>query len=95
MIFVDIDGTLTDSPEQGGKPIPERIEKLKKLISDGKEVVLWTGGGSAYAKKFAQDHGIVGAVCISKPVTLVDDNPNVRPLGRIQVLDPATFFGAA
>lgn len=95
MIFVDIDGTLTDSPEKGGKPLMDRIEKLKRLIGEGQEVTIWTGGGTAYAKKFAQDFGIVGAVCIAKPMVLVDDNPNVRPLGRIKVIDPATFFGAA
>jgi hydroxymethylpyrimidine pyrophosphatase-like HAD family hydrolase len=94
MIFIDIDGTLTDSPESGGKPLVDRIEKLKLLIHKGQEVVLWTGNGTAYAKKFAQDNGIVGAVCVSKPHILVDDNPNIRPLGRIKVLDPATFFGS-
>lgn len=93
MLFIDIDGTLTDSPEYGGKPLIDRIKKIKYLISQGHEIVIWSGNGTAYAKKFAQDNDIVGTVCcIAKPTLLVDDNPTIRPLGRIKVVDPTTFF---
>jgi len=93
-IFVDIDGTLTDFGQQGGNPIAGHIEKLKKLIAQGVEVIIWSGGGTDYAKKFAEDHAISGVTCIGKPSLMVDDNPNVRPVGTMVIVEPAKFFSS-
>jgi ribonucleotide monophosphatase NagD (HAD superfamily) len=91
-IFVDIDGTLTDFGQQGGNPLPERIGKINRLIRKGIEVIVWSGGGTEYAKEFAEKNGIIGAVCIGKPEIMVDDNPNVRPVGTMTIVEPMTFF---
>ena len=96
MIFIDIDGTLTDHGQQGGNALPNRIEKVKRLIAKGKEVILWSGGGSAYVKWFAEKHDIKGAAAyISKPHIMVDDNPNLRPPGSIILVEPSHFFDDA
>ena len=92
-VFVDIDGTLTTVPTQKWGPvIPAHLEALKVLIASGREVILWTGGGSEYARAFAEKHGLNPAACIGKPETVVDDNPTIRPKGCIKIVDPATFF---
>jgi hypothetical protein len=91
-LYVDIDGTLTDLPTKGGNVIDDRITKVKRLIEAGQEVVIWSGGGTSYAKKFAQDHGLNGVVCIGKPDTVVDDNPTIRPSGRMAIRTPTEFF---
>jgi len=75
-IFVDVDGTLTD--EQRAKSVfksgrrEDVIAKVKKLISEGHEIVLWTGN-TKYAKQAAEELGIDAAVCVGKPDLLVDN----------------------
>ncbi len=91
-LYVDIDGTLTDKPNQGGKVYPERISKIKEILKSGREVVLWTGGGTRYAKQFAKEHGLDGVICIGKPVCCIDDNPTIRPAGRMLIKTPEEFF---
>lgn len=92
-IFIDIDGTLTDKPHgTWGNVYGERIAHLKSLLERGYEVVLWTGGGTSYAKAFAEKFDLMGAICIGKPGCIVDDNPDIRPQGRIAVLSPDKFL---
>lgn len=92
-IFIDIDGTLTDLPtKKGGNVLNDRIDLIKKLISEGHEVVIWSGGGTEYAKQFALLHGLDKVICIGKPSICVDDNPSIRPEERIKVLTPEYFF---
>ena len=90
-IFIDIDGTLTDSGLHGGKPIDERLMIVRKLVKAGKEVVIWSAGGTEYAQRFAKDHDINGVTCIGKPCLLVDDNPRVRAGGLLRQ-SPEKFF---
>ena len=93
-IFIDIDGTLTDAPgKQGGKVLPDRIKTVRSRIAAGQEIVIWSGGGTAYAKAFAVKHGLSGATCIGKPSIVVDDNPDIRPRDRMIVASPDEFFG--
>ncbi len=91
-IFIDVDGTLTDFHNQGGNPIESRIEQVRELIAGGKQVVIWSGGGTAYAAAFAAEHGLSGAVTIGKPEFCVDDNPEIRPRFSTRVISPLEFF---
>lgn len=88
-IFCDIDGTLTDAPtKKWGNPDMKAINGLKNLIKGGHEVVLWSGGGTAYVKAFAKKYDIRPIVCIGKPRAVIDDNSDIRPIQRIEVLTP-------
>ena len=93
-IFIDIDGTLTDTPtEAGGKAIPERIEHIWRLVGLNKSVVIWSARGAAYARAFAAQHGILEIVtAIGKPEILVDDDPSIRPRNLMPVMHPDDFF---
>ena len=91
--FIDIDGTLTTVPNQKWGPIiPDRIHDVQAMIGRGMEVVLWSGGGTAYARAFAKKYDLRPAVCIGKPSQIVDDNPSVRPPGRMHIVPPDEFF---
>ncbi len=93
-VYFDIDGTLTDCPgAHKGKPIPERIIAVRELIESGQEVVIWSGGGTAYAVEFAKQQGLTGATVIGKPGTCIDDDPHIRPRDRMRVLSPEDYFG--
>jgi len=93
-IFIDIDGTLTSEPhKKWGPPIHERIQRVRDLIAAGNEVVIWTGGGTAYAAEFAAKYHLDGALCVGKPSVLVDDNPELRPGFAKRIKDPTEFFG--
>ena len=88
-IYCDIDGTLTDEPfKKWGKPKQERIDKLKQLIQEGHQVILWSGGGTRYARQFAKKYGIRATAAVGKPDVIIDDNPKIRPTKRTTYLSP-------
>ena len=91
-IFIDIDGTLTDSPSKGGSGLPDRIKSVQAMIGRGVEVVLWSGSGTDYVRDFAKKYDLRPIACIGKPQQLVDDNPNVRPSNCMPVVPPGEFF---
>ena len=91
-VFIDIDGTLTDQGTQGGNPLSERIEKVRHMIAQGVAVVIWSGTGTVYARDFADRHGLAVLAAIGKPEYLVDDNPHIRPPGKMVVKSPEAFF---
>ncbi len=91
-IFIDIDGTLTSSPRAGGSPIEHRIKRVADMLSAGTEIVLWSASGTKYARAFAERCGLSAAVCIGKPSLMVDDNPTIRPAGRLPIKAPEDFF---
>ncbi len=92
-IFFDIDGTLTDDGHHGGNPLFDRIDQVKSLIASGSQVVIWSGTGTTYARKFAKDHGLEGALAvIGKPETCIDDNDEIRPRKKMRVIDPNEYF---
>ena len=95
-IFIDIDGTLTTVPtKMWGPVIPGRIAAVQALIESGREVVLWSGGGTGYVQAFAEKHGLRPSVCIGKPDMAVDDNPTIRPARVWRVIPPEAFFEGA
>lgn len=88
-VYCDIDGTLTDLPtKKWGSPDMAAIEGLKDIIADGFEVVLWSGGGSQYAREFAEKYGIEAIARLGKPSVVIDDNSHIRPIQRIAVVNP-------
>lgn len=88
-IYIDIDGTLTDLPNQcGGDAIPERLDAVRKLIDQGHLVVIWSAGGDGYAKRFAKRHNLNVHAALGKPHYCVDDTPTVR-LGGLHVVEPS------
>ena len=53
VIYVDIDGTICNTPKDGSswnyeesKPRYDQIEKINKLHNEGHEIVYWTARGS-------------------------------------------------
>jgi hydroxymethylpyrimidine pyrophosphatase-like HAD family hydrolase len=95
-IYIDIDGTLTTEPEKPwGQPRSARIDRLRAMIAEGAQIVLWSGGGTAYAQAFAKQYRLDGAIAIGKPECLIDDNPRIRPQLRLLVQAPHIFFGDA
>lgn len=92
-IYIDIDGTLTDAPHaRFGNPHFDRIGGLKRLVRQGREVVLWSGGGTEYAVEFAIKYDIEGVTAIGKPDIIVDDNPFIRPVGKMPIVQPIALL---
>ncbi len=97
-IFCDIDGTLTIPPKdykydgsfgtRFAEPHLQNIAKIKSWIDEGKEVVIWSGSGRKYAKLFCKKYSINPTAILSKPSVMIDDNPTIRPTGRIKIIDP-------
>ena len=92
-IFIDIDGTLTDKPNQGGKVLDDRVAHIRRLVRQGQSVVIWSGGGNLYAQDWVDANRLQGIVtAIGKPEKIVDDNPDIRPKGRMPIISPDDFF---
>ena len=92
-LYIDIDGTLTNSPKnKWAEPRQPVIDLVKKRITAGDQVVVWSARGSLYAEQFTRKHGIAAVACLGKPGWLIDDNPEVRPAGRLEVLSPDQFL---
>jgi len=90
-IYIDIDGTLTDSPDsRWGRVIPERIEAVKRLIANGERIVLWSAGSDEYAKEFAKKYGLKVHAALGKPRYCVDDKKDIR-LNGLSVISPTTL----
>ena len=102
-VFIDIDGTLTDKPNQGGNVLADRIAHIRKLVGQGQDVVIWSGGGTDYARHWVYANGLADLhdelgwesgdlTAIGKPEVIVDDNPDIRPKGRMPIVPPEDFF---
>jgi|APSaa5957512535_1039671.scaffolds.fasta_scaffold16415_2 hydroxymethylpyrimidine pyrophosphatase-like HAD family hydrolase len=84
IIFCDIDGTLTDDPEnKWGKPNLKRIEYVINKINEGETVLVWSGNGTEYAKEFCKKYGIDPVCAIGKPDIYIDDKPKIRAEGKM------------
>ena len=58
-IFVDIDGTICETPNLDGKwvyglssPIQKHVDKINKLYDDGHEIHYWTARGTVSKKDY-------------------------------------------
>ena len=92
-IYIDIDGTLTDQPVQPwGNALASRLARVRELVAEGRQVVIWSGGGTVYAKAFCKQYGLEGVTAIGKPEAIVDDNPLLRPTGRMSIIAPDEYF---
>lgn len=91
-IFVDVDGTLTQKQcVKSAFRYPPRqdvIDKVKKLASEGHEIVIFTGN-AVYAKQVAELYGIPAKEFVAKPKLFVDNQQ--RRLQRRVVL-PEQFL---
>lgn len=91
-IYIDIDGTLTSEPHtRDGPALVGRIEHVRRIISSGVEVVIWSAHGTEYAKAFAKRHRLKVLAAIGKPAFCVDDKPRIRAAG-LGVKSPADYF---
>lgn len=91
--YIDIDGTLTTAPHRPWGPVIEsRLQRVRDMVAAGRSVVLWSGGGTGYAVRFADRYDLDGVIALGKPERCVDDNPDIRPRRRMPVIDPDTFF---
>lgn len=90
-IYIDIDGTLTDDPEYAqGRAVPNRIAKVKEMIEHNVPIVIWSAGGTTYAKRFCEMNGIHPLLAVGKPHRCIDDKPTITGRG-LQVL-PETWL---
>lgn len=71
-IIFDIDGTLSEHQKKWDDPVPEMIEKVKKLIADGHIVIIWTST-TRYARAFCEKHGLKPTLACAKPDMIVDN----------------------
>lgn len=77
-IYIDIDGTLTDKPSGGGEAIKSQVDIVARLIESGNSIVLWSAGGSDYAKGFAEENGLEVDAAIGKPEYCIDDMKAIK-----------------
>jgi len=86
MIYVDIDGTLTDTAGGSGahwgnaNHRVDVISKLKAMQAEGHFIVLWSWAGTEYARKVADElkarYGVEVVAALQKPDLIVDDEIN-------------------
>jgi len=103
MIYMDIDGTLTDRQKRWAKPIPERINRVKAMIAAGENVIVWSGT-YRYAREWCDRNGFTGKyepyAVMPKPKYFVDNQSRVRSLpegggkilGRRTIITPEAFM---
>lgn len=73
--FIDIDNTLTTGRQMWSSPNAKMMAKVKALIDAGHEVIIWSTGGTVYAKDFCEYHDLKPCTALGKPNFVVDDNP--------------------
>jgi len=88
---MDIDGTLTDKQRRWAEPNHDTINKVKQMIADGYNVVVWSGSGH-YARRFCKKYGIKPFLCIGKPDLVVDNQAEIRNSRRMPILTPKQFL---
>lgn len=92
-IFIDIDGTLTWTPDRAWGPIrPLAIQRVKDLIAAGHRVILWSARGAAYAREFAEAQRLKPYATLPKPDFYVDDVEGIRE--RMAHITPGEFESA-
>lgn len=77
-VYIDIDGTLTNSAGSKGDPIPSRLDVVRGMIKDGTPVVLWSSAGCEYAKTFADENNLDVTAAVGKPDYCIDDMKSIK-----------------
>ena len=77
VIFVDIDDTMVRSVGIKRIPMPNVIEHVKRLKSEGAKLYLWSSGGAEYCRITADELGITDCFegFLPKPSVYIDDQP--------------------
>ena len=86
--FIDIDNTLTTGRAMWSEPNLEMIAKVEKLIEQGHEVIIWSTGGTGYARDFCAKHNLEPLLTIGKPDIIVDDHSRLHK----SVISPEQFL---
>ena len=96
IIYVDVDGTLTERQRGGSAwkdPIRQDVlEKVKKAITDGHEVVVWSGR-TKYARDVCKAFGISAVAAARKPDLIVDNQVRRTKRRLKNVVSPEEFVG--
>lgn len=89
IVAFDVDGTLIDADD---KPRADVIEKLVEHARRGDEVIVWSGGGVDYARRWVARlgigkfvHRVVGKGFYWKEVDIAYDDQVVK-LGKENIL---------
>lgn len=77
IIFVDVDDTLVRSVGTKRIPMPAEVANVRRWHAEGFTLYLWSSGGADYAKRSAEELGIVDCfkAFLPKPHAYVDDQP--------------------
>lgn len=86
IIAIDVDGTLVDYND---KPRQDVIDLFNWFQAHGWQVVVWSGGGKAYAQMWCDRLGLKPHRCDDKnkelqPDITVDDEPFMS-LGKVNI----------
>ena len=75
VVFVDVDDTLVRSAGTKRIPIPAVIAHVRGLRAEGAVLYLWSSGGAEYARRSAEELGIVDCFAgfLPKPHLIIDD----------------------
>jgi hypothetical protein len=93
VVYVDIDGTMTDLPMgTWGTERPEVIAKVRRLIEEGHDVIIWSGAGRDYAERWAAAHNLQPLACLAKPDLCVDDSPTIRHPNNMPIVPAERFM---
>lgn len=94
IFFVDVDGTLVRTVGTVRHPMPEVIEHVRRLKSDGAQLYLWSAGGADYCRATAIELGIEDCFMafLPKPRVMIDDH-EVRDWVFCTTFHPSTCAG--
>lgn len=70
-IYVDIEGVLIDDER---KPLQRRIDAVRIMIRNGKQVVVWSENGTDHAREFCRRHSLTPMAVLGKPLHIVQSS---------------------
>ncbi|HTE19711.1 MAG TPA: hypothetical protein VK689_15200 [Armatimonadota bacterium] len=75
IIYVDVDDTLVRSVGSRRIPMPAVVQHVRDLKEQGAELYCWSSGGAEYARRSAEELGIVECFVafLPKPQVILDD----------------------
>ncbi len=75
ILYVDVDDTLVRSFGAKRIPMTASVALVRALKARGADLYCWSSGGAAYARRMAEELGLVDsfAAFLPKPQLLLDD----------------------